>query len=245
VLVSTVTDYPLTLRTHHLIQKRTGALDQDELYHLASVKRLVAIVDATHPYAETIGSLGREIANKRRLPYFRFLRPSTLKQSEPMHLVSTHIEAACVAFSFGKKVLLTIGTKNLAPYVHTAESMDISFVARVLNRQASINACVSYGIQKSCIVAEHGPFTVDENIAHIRRFNIGVLVTKDSGCAGGVPEKIAAAEQTQCRVVVAARPQEPSCAIFRDVESLVAEVGLALGELHSVNGMQLEQILER
>jgi precorrin-6A/cobalt-precorrin-6A reductase len=41
---------------------------------------------------------------------------------------------------------------------------------------------------------------------HIRQHHIGVLVTKDSGKAGGVPDKLLAAQMEQCLVIAVRRP---------------------------------------
>jgi precorrin-6A/cobalt-precorrin-6A reductase len=47
-----------------------------------------------------------------------------------------------------------------------------------------------------------------ENRATIRKYGIGVVLTKDSGTAGGVPEKLEAARLEGCRVVVVRRPEQ-------------------------------------
>ena len=51
-----------------------------------------------------------------------------------------------------------------------------------------------------------------------------MLVTKDGGAAGGVPEKLEAARREGCEVVVVARPAESIAAgrTFSSVEALVA-----------------------
>jgi precorrin-6A/cobalt-precorrin-6A reductase len=70
---------------------------------------------------------------------------------------------------------------------------------------------------------------VEENLAVLRRYKIGVMVTKDSGAAGGVPAKIEAARLHGCRVVVVQRPKGPDGQTFSDVSELVAEVVGAIG----------------
>ena len=119
--------------------------------------------------------------------------------------------AAKVAFSFGLPVLLTTGSRNLEPYVNEANAKGIRLVARVLSHPSSIEACRKAGISDDNIVSGRGPFSVEENLAIIKRYGIGVLVTKDSGIAGGVPEKLEAAHLAGCRVVLVQRPAEFVC----------------------------------
>ncbi|HEA67646.1 MAG TPA: hypothetical protein ENI07_12600, partial [Desulfobacterales bacterium] len=62
------------------------------------------------------------------------------------------------------------------------------------------------GLELEKIVCANGPFSVTENALLIARHHIGVLVTKDSGDAGGVRAKIDAARDFGCRIVVVKRP---------------------------------------
>jgi precorrin-6x reductase len=64
---------------------------------------------------------------------------------------------------------------------------------------------------------------VEQTVGVIRHHGIGVLVTKDGGAEGGVPEKLEAARLAGCEVVVVARPQEqaPADHVFSDIRALV------------------------
>lgn len=53
-----------------------------------------------------------------------------------------------------------------------------------------------------------GTFGTELNEALIRQYDIGVLVTKESGQAGGFPEKIRAAEHTKIPVVMIQNPEQ-------------------------------------
>jgi len=86
-------------------------------------------------------------------------------------------------------------------------------VARVLPRRQSIEACLLAGIDRRRIIAARGPFSVEVNRRHIREHAVGVLVTKDSGDAGGAAAKLQAARLEGCRVVVVQRPPLPPAPI--------------------------------
>ena len=68
----------------------------------------------------------------------------------------------------------------------------------------------------SSLVAGRGPFTLEANLAAILRFGIGVLVTKESGRAGGFDAKLAAAQQANCQVIVLSRPETPDTGLTFD-----------------------------
>ena len=206
VLVSTATDYPLTLMSHPMIQKRAGELDEDSLGQLLRARRIVAVVDATHPYTETIGPLSRRVAAECAIPYFRFMRPETrLGRAGACH-AGGHPAAARIACSFAKPILLTIGSKRVGAYVREASRKNLPLYVRVLDRRDSIDECHALGVRPEAVMAAKGPFTVEDNLALIHRFNIGVLVTKESGEAGGMKEKVEATQRSGAALVIVDRP---------------------------------------
>ncbi len=94
-------------------------------------------------------------------------------------------------------------------------------IARVLPVNESFRAAILAGIREDRIVAGRGPFSTEENRAVIRKFKIGVLVTKDSGVAGGLPEKVEAARLENCRIVIVRRPNHASGAIYENISDLL------------------------
>ena len=126
--------------------------------------------------------------------------------NDPVHFAAGHAEAAALAFADGRPVLLTTGSRNLAPYTAEASRTGIALAVRVLDTEESLAACRRAGIAAERIIAGRGPFTVEENLAAIRRFGIGVIVTKESGAAGGIDAKLTAARQAHCRAILIRRP---------------------------------------
>ena len=132
-----------------------------------------------------------------------------------------HDEAARLACAGGKAVLLTTGSRNLRPYAEEAKRTGAPLIVRVLPHPDSLTACRAAGIPAEMIIADKGPFSVEENINAIRKFGIAVLVTKDSGIAGGVPAKITAARQEKCRLIMVGRPATGAGPMFQSIEKLI------------------------
>jgi precorrin-6A/cobalt-precorrin-6A reductase len=224
VLVSTATDVPLDVGDHPNLSHRSGKLDEGDMTRLISEKRIRIVVDASHPYASTVRSTARRVCQGLGIPYLTFVRPTVVHEEDFIHIAANHEHAAREAFAFGLPVLLTTGSRNLAPYAAEARRTGVALIVRVLQHPDSLDTCRKAGIPEAHIVTGRGPFSTGDNQSVIRRFGIGCLVTKDSGVAGGVPEKIEAARQENCHVVVVGRPEqtdEPTCSSFGEVLAAV------------------------
>ncbi|MBF0293463.1 MAG: precorrin-6A/cobalt-precorrin-6A reductase, partial [Nitrospinae bacterium] len=158
------------------------------------------------------------------VPRVAFMRPGIQYDYERIHFVADHEEAAVLAFSFACPVLLTTGSRNLLPYARERSKTGLRLVARVLPHEESYQACKAAGLNDDEVITGRGPFTVDENVAVIRRYGIGVIVTKESGKAGGVPEKIEAARREDAHVIMVDRPAPPTNDASASVDELVAAV---------------------
>ena len=69
VLVSRATEIPLDVGRHDAVESRSGPLDEDGLVELIAARKIVAVVDATHPYATTIRRAARLAAERMNIPY--------------------------------------------------------------------------------------------------------------------------------------------------------------------------------
>lgn len=226
IVVSTATEIPLDVGRHPRISHRKGRLNESDMTVLVKEKKIKAVVDAAHPYASHVHSMARRVAQASGVYYAAYVRPSILPGDDCVQLASTHEEAASACFRNGCPVLLTIGSKNLQPYAREALRTGTTLFARVLPHVDSIALCRQAGIPDARIIVGRGPFSIEENREHIRANHIGVLVTKDSGKAGGVPEKLEAANAEGCRVIMVVRPQQPSANAFEDIQALMR--GLAM-----------------
>ena len=222
VLVSRATNIPLETGQHPNIESRSGPLDERGLMDLIDHRGIRAIVDATHPYAVAIHATASHVAQERGIPYLGFVRSASVDVTTPgVEFASDHSAAAAAAFRRGRPVLLTTGTRNLAPYVEQARLTGLLLIVRVLNDPQSLVACHRAGIPPDHILVGRGPFSVEDNQRHIRSFGIRVLVTKDSGAAGGTAEKLQAARAEGCNVIVVSRPTIVNKKTFADIDTLI------------------------
>jgi precorrin-6A/cobalt-precorrin-6A reductase len=223
VLVSTATDAPLAIEEHPRIRRRTGRLDEGGLVALAEEKGIRAIIDAAHPYAIAAHAAARKAVQRLGIPCLVFRRPKAETSGSAIRFAADHRAAAALAFADGRPVLITTGSRNLAPYAEAARRTGVPFAVRVLDAPESLAACRAAGIAEDRIIAGRGPFTLEANLTAIRRFGIGVIVTKESGRAGGLDAKLAAAQRANCQVIVLSRPETPDTGpIFDNPAALIA-----------------------
>lgn len=224
VTVSTATDFPIEIGCSSNITRRIGPLSCQDMTLLCTELKALAIVDATHPYAEQVQENARASATHLGIPYFRYNRPSVIDQEPGIHITKSHSEAAMKAVSFRLPILLTSGTRNLEPYIDLAREYGIDLFVRALDCQASRDVLSRHGIPASHSEFGIGPFSVDENICLIRKFGIGTLVTKDGGKAGGLPAKLEAARHMKCEVVIVARPETGCESNYDEIQALINAV---------------------
>lgn len=233
VLVSMATDVELDIGSHEGVRLRRGKMSLEEMVDLIRQSGAQAVVDATHPYAAIVRENARRAANEAGVPYLTYIRPGAdgVDDGEVVR-AADHERAAEIAFSYGKPVLLTTGSRNLAPYARKARETATPLAARVLDHPDSLEACAKAGIPEECVIAGRGPFSVSQNLEHMDRYGAGVLVTKDSGAAGGVAGKIEAARARGARVVMVDRPEAAGENAYSDIDELIERIA------KKVNGRQ-------
>ena len=202
--VSVTTDYGARLLgSSELLNVFTGKLDCAEMKTLISAGDYAAVIDATHPYATEATANIREACEAAKMPYCRLLRG---KSELSGICVSSIAELAGLLDRTDKTVLSTLGSKELPELARVHDTGRIWL--RVLPADGIEEMCASFGFDREHIIVGKGPFTVEENVAHIRRSGARILVTKESGTVGGYPEKIKAARICGIETITVTRPAE-------------------------------------
>jgi precorrin-6A/cobalt-precorrin-6A reductase len=176
------------------------------------------VLDATHPFAVRITRLTHAVCMRLGVPYIRYERPDW--QPPPStRLVGSFADAAKLLPSLGRRVLLTIGAKQLKHFAGLHDQLYL--IARILPSAISIQQAIAVGFTADRLLCLRPPFSRAFNRAILQEYRIDVLVTNASGREGGVEEKVLAAGDLGIAAVMIRRPEHDNIA---GVESLEAAV---------------------
>lgn len=201
----------------HILQ---GRLDSEEIASL--LPHFDALVDATHPYAEEITKNLLAASSLSFVPYYRLLRPLQPVKAENLHEFENLSSLAEALSKKSGNVFLSTGSRDLAAFTKIPDYQKRLFV-RVLPLTDSIEKCRALGFSPDHIIAMQGVGSRELNKALFAEYNCRVLVTKESGEAGGFAEKIAAAEALGMDIFALKAPAEPENAnCFGSAEELLS-----------------------
>ncbi|MGW2325890.1 cobalt-precorrin-6A reductase [Streptomyces sp. NPDC001700] len=159
-----------------------------------------ALIDATHPFADTISHNAALAAAAVHVPLLALRRPGWVAgPGDRWHPAASLDEAARLLPELGERVFLTTGRMGLAAFAHLTDPW---FLVR------SVDAPQPPLPPRMEVILDRGPFTLDGESALLRRHRVDVLVTKDSG-AGATAPKLTAARAAGIPVVVVQRPPAP------------------------------------
>lgn len=201
------------------------ALSRQEMADLIRERGIRAVVDASHPFARMATANARDVCRDARIPYIRYERgPSILPESPLLIRVKDFAEAAGQAAEIGGVIFLTTGSKTLDIFLKAAREKERRVIARVLPEPVVLSRCLALGLKPRDIIAMQGPFSRDLNRVLYREYGASVVVTKESGDAGGVGTKIEAALDLSLPVVIVERPAADSGRVLNSYRDLLREL---------------------
>lgn len=221
VLVSRATDVPLNEPSLPGVVFRQGRLDEAGLKDLVSEEHISVIIDCTHPFAREISTNTFNAAQSLGLPFLVYDRPGLDPETSEVLWAGDHPHAADLAIKEKKNIFLSIGSNNIRIYADRAGGKRKLLFARVLPGPEFLEGCLKAGLKQDQVIQARGPFSVRQNIRHLKSTHAGVLITKDSGKQGGVPSKLAAAAKLGIKTIMVKRPPRPGMAKFDRIEDLV------------------------
>ncbi|MCT7984848.1 cobalt-precorrin-6A reductase [Laspinema sp. A4] len=201
--------YPCT----PLLQVWVGQLEGDRLQDFIFSHKIIAILDASHPYATHISQLAIKAGEKYRLPYLRYERkPITHSHSPPEKAIEnekilslpsfeTLIEGEYLA---GERVLLTTGYRTLHLFQPWQERS--LMYARVLPAVTSLEAALAAGFTPDRIIGIRPPISLELERALWQHWQITLVVSKASGTPGGEPIKRQLATELGVKLILIDRP---------------------------------------
>ncbi|SHJ84163.1 cobalt-precorrin-6A reductase [Paramaledivibacter caminithermalis] len=230
ILVTTATNYGKSLyKQEEGLRIISNRLDYDGMVKLIKENSIKLAIDATHPYADKVSDNISKACKEIDISYIRYQRreSSLSKYDYMIKWAKDYEEAAEMLARLEGNILLTTGSKTLD--IFTSKLSPKRLYPRVLPTSDVLEKCEDLGFKPSNIIAMQGPFTKEMNKELIRKYDIRILVTKDSGKIGGTDEKLAAAEQMGIPVIIISRPEEKQGLIFNDVDKLINKVSEIYG----------------
>jgi precorrin-6A/cobalt-precorrin-6A reductase len=177
-------------------------------------RRIGALVDATHPFATQMTANAIAAAQQTNTPLLVVLRPAWQPiTGDHWTMVESMDAAAATLGTIPRRVLLTIGQKDLAPFRAAPWH---HYVLRSVDPPPADALPLSV-----TTIAARGPFASDDEERLLRDERIDVVVTKNSG-GSATAGKLAAARKLGLPVVMLARPPLPQTATVGSVGEVLA-----------------------
>lgn len=198
-----------------ILQKR---LNTQEMVELMERVQPALIIDATHPYALEVSASIREACRQSKRTLIRVLRESEeLADAREFDTV----EQLCAALNENDELVFsTLGVKEAAALSQVRDYGKRIWL-RVLPFKDSLEACLAAGFPAKHLICMQGPFGEELNVAMFQHTGAKILLTKDSGSAGGFPEKIAAARRCGMKIYIWKRPLQEEGLLLEQIERLL------------------------
>ena len=161
--------------------------------------RIDALIDATHPFAAQMTRNAADAATLTGTPLLAIDRPAwTPPPGALWQEVATMQDAADALGAEPRRVLLTVGQKDLAPFTAAPQH---AYVVRSIDPPSAPPP-------GALVLTARGPFTEIDERALLLRHRIEIMVTKNAGGTATVA-KLAAASDLGVTMVVVTRPARP------------------------------------
>lgn len=208
-------------------------LDDTAMTAFIAERQIDGVIDATHPYAREVTANIIAACTATGTRYWRLLRPASAAGG--LIYAGDYAQAAEMLAATTGRIFLTTGSKAMEAFCTMPDYRERIY-ARVLPMPEVIQKCNDLGFNPSHIIAMQGPFSKELNLAMFKACGAEIMVTKDSGEAGGFREKVEAALELGLKVVVIGRPPEKSGYSFNEIIEKV-KAGFHLGGTDSAEAV--------
>ncbi|WP_188623339.1 precorrin-6A reductase [Caldalkalibacillus thermarum] len=208
VLTSVVTGNAAKRLSEAGLEVHVGRLTAEEMVKVIKGHGCRVVVDGSHPYAEQASQNAVQAARKANIPYIRYEREQQHFEHPHIIWVDNYKQAAEAAAQKKGVIMLTTGSKTVDIFARRLLGIpEVTLVVRLLPRKENMEKCEQLGIEQRHIVAMQGPFSKALNLALYDHYDVNVMVTKESGKAGAVDEKVEAALEKGIEVIMIKRPK--------------------------------------
>ena len=182
-----------------------GRLAPSQIEAFLQQQQIVAVLDASHPFAVEISTSAIAAARKRQIPYLRYERPSVAAEANAASVMQLDFDSLLAGdYLCRSRVLLTIGYRTLRMFRPWQERSTL--FARLLPSAIALAAAWEAGFTPDRLICLRPPISACLEAALWRQWEISLVVTKASGTAGGEDVKRTVAAQLGVPLIVIRRP---------------------------------------
>ncbi|MGB5830906.1 MAG: cobalt-precorrin-6A reductase [Thiohalocapsa sp.] len=176
---------------------------------------ITAVIDATHPFAATMGWNAFEGCRAASVPLMRLERPAWAPEPGDAWVLVKHWDQAIAALHqlAARRVLLAVGRQELTPFAGLDE---IWFLIRAVTGPDPMPP-----FRRAELLLARGPFELEGERRLLADHDIDNIVCKNSGGAATAAKLIAARERG-VRVIMRQRPPRPALSTALTVEEVMA-----------------------
>jgi len=190
------------------------------------------VLDASPPSSSVKLAPLRQWCEQQVIPYLRLERPETvIPDSLLIYPVCTweeallQLEQRVVTMHQAKGRIVTIfvttGSYQMGSIVQAAFARYARLVVRVLPEGRLVQKCQDMGISPRNIVAMQGQFSKEINKSLFKFYGADILLTRDSGSAGGTDTKISAALELGVEIVLVKRTKTNAGLTVNNIQELL------------------------
>jgi len=190
------------------------------------------ILDVSHPSSNGKFASLSQWCEQRGISYLRLERPETKIPASPLIFQVYNWEEALLQLKqrvenlYQEKgrlvtIFVTTGSHQLESVVLTSCACSARLVVRVLPQGHLVQKCHDVGIHSKDIVAMQGPFSKEINRVLFKFYGADILLTRDSGLAGGTDTKLSAALELGLEIVLVKKIKASTGLIANNVNELL------------------------
>ncbi|MBQ4802758.1 precorrin-6A/cobalt-precorrin-6A reductase [Aquimarina sp. MMG015] len=202
---STKTNIPFI--TTKIASYRYGALDEKQLEKYIIDNSIKTIVNASHPFAELLHNTIAKVAERMQIPVIRFGRQLLSKTAHSLvSYVNTYNEALEL-LQENQRVLALTGVQSIKRLTPWWKENATCF--RILNRPESLAIAAESDFPKEQLILGLPSSDLKKEIDLIKKHQIDVVLTKETGSSGFLSTKIEAALKTNAQIIIIKQPKIP------------------------------------
>lgn len=221
VLVSVTTDYGASLLDGQGVEVIKRKFTEAKLRKVLLAKDPEAVIDATHPFADTISRLAVRVTRETENKYIRFERPQVSPPDELEIIRAASVLEAGRKASRRERIFSTIGSSNLAELAGEIDDHNRRMVVRILPLEKSLKITSDLNLPAHSTIAMKGPFSVELNRSLFKNFGADIVVAKAGGKGSGLYNRMAAADELDIPLLLIERPEVEYPQSADDVDRLL------------------------